>query len=172
MVKDSKKLSPAQRKAIYDKYWGDTRFIIRPVTIEAEDIDKIGIGAALKQAHKQAIECAIAGLTCPKVIIVDGIVDPGVPGCICLPKADAVVPTVSLASCIGKHIHDTKMIEYDKQYPGYNFSANSGYGTAEHRKALAKLGVCPIHRKSYAPIAKLIEEAETENLFAMVFGDA
>ena len=171
MVKDSKKLSSAQRKAIYDKYWLDDRFVISPVIVESDEIDKIGIKTALVQAHKKAIEGTYWRLSCEPVIIVDGLVNPGVPGCICLPKADDLVPVVSLASCIGKHIHDTKMAEYAKLYPGYGFDSNQGYGTAAHRMALAKLGVCPIHRKSYTPIAKILEEAETQDLFGMMFDD-
>lgn len=171
MVKDSKKLSPVQRKAVYDKYWLDDRFVISPVIVDSDEIDNIGIKTALVQAHKKAIEGTYWRLVYEPLVIVDGIVDPGVPGCICLPKADDLVPVVSLASCIGKHIHDTKMAEYDKMYPGYGLSKNSGYGTAGHRSALAKLGPCPIHRKSYAPIAKLLEETETHDLFREVFID-
>ena len=50
------------------------------------------------------------------------------------------------------------MVELDREYPGYGFGKHKGYGTAEHRAALGRLGVSPIHRRSFAPIQKMLDD--------------
>ncbi|RME42652.1 MAG: ribonuclease HII, partial [Caldilineae bacterium] len=68
------------------------------------------------------------------------------------PKADARSLSVAAASIIAKVTRDRLMILLDRRYPGYHFAAHKGYGTAAHRLALATLGPCPIHRRSFAPV--------------------
>ncbi len=96
------------------------------------------------------------------LVIVDGFKGQearfGIPGLIGLPKADDLIPAVSLGSIIAKVSRDRYMVEMDKKYPGYGFAKNSGYGVPEHQAGLARLGVCDIHRRSYAPIRKILEE--------------
>lgn len=71
-------------------------------------------------------------------------------------RADDTIPAVSAASIIAKVARDTHMAELSEEYPGYGFDSHVGYGTAEHRTALEKLGVCTEHRKSYRPIMELL----------------
>jgi len=85
--------------------------------------------------------------------IVDGKIP--VEGAIALPKADLLIPAVSLASIIAKGTRDRIMTELSKVHPGYGFENHFGYGTPEHQAALEKLGPCSIHRRSYAPIARM-----------------
>lgn len=74
-----------------------------------------------------------------------------------LPKADFLIKEVSAASIIAKVARDHYMADLADQYPGYGFEKHVGYGTAAHKSALLDLGPCPEHRKSFRPIAELIE---------------
>jgi ribonuclease HII len=87
--------------------------------------------------------------------IADGNLDLG-QGIVSLPKADTLVPAASAASIIAKVTRDREMVELNKVWPGFGFDLHMGYGVPAHQDALAKLGPCPIHRKSYAPIAALL----------------
>ncbi|MFN3629888.1 MAG: ribonuclease HII [Casimicrobiaceae bacterium] len=68
------------------------------------------------------------------------------------PKADAQITAVSAASILAKTARDAYMVALDARYPGYGFARHKGYGTAEHLDALTRLGPCPEHRLSFAPI--------------------
>ena len=73
-------------------------------------------------------------------------------------KGDAKVKEISAASIIAKVTRDRLMLEYDKKYSAYRFGSHKGYGTKAHQEALKQHGICPIHRKSYAPIKRIIEK--------------
>jgi ribonuclease HII len=68
---------------------------------------------------------------------------------------DAKSLSIAAASIIAKVTRDRMMHELDVRYPGYGFTSHKGYGTASHHTALQRLGPCPVHRMSFAPIAKL-----------------
>ena len=90
-------------------------------------------------------------------ILVDGKPVPNLP----LPsqniiKGDSKSASIAAASIVAKVYRDNIMTEADKKYPGYGFAKNMGYGTKQHREALQEQGVCPIHRRSFAPIAELL----------------
>ena len=79
-------------------------------------------------------------------------------------KADGLIPSVSAASIIAKVARDQFMTEQDAVYPGYGFASNAGYGVAKHRAAIERLGVTPLHRLSFAPLAKYANiEANSQN---------
>lgn len=69
---------------------------------------------------------------------------------------DANSLSIAAASIVAKVTRDELMKEYDQQFPGYDFAANAGYGTAKHLEGLEKLGVTPIHRTSFEPIKSLV----------------
>ena len=71
-------------------------------------------------------------------------------------KGDSLIPAISAASILAKVLRDEEMEQMDLIYPGYGFASHKGYPTEFHRKALIKLGPCPIHRRSYAPVAELL----------------
>jgi len=159
-VKDSKKVPT------HDKRTKILHEIIQPnetwemtVTVPSETIDKIGVGNALSSSFlKIASECK--QLYPDSIIVLDGnqkLSNNKIGAVLSMPKADDLVPAVSAASILAKVTRDNMMRQQDKQYPGYNFGKNSGYGTKEHRNALELLGPCAIHRRSYAPIALLLE---------------
>lgn len=67
---------------------------------------------------------------------------------------DAIIPVISAASIIAKTVRDSLMRQAEARWPGYGFAAHKGYGTAAHRAAITSLGPCPIHRRSFSPIAQ------------------
>lgn len=125
--------------------------------VSNEEIDRIGLSAALRLATRRAVE---AVHTPYHEIIIDGTInflaDTARGSYVTtLKKADALIPAVSAAAIIAKVARDAYMAEQDAIYPGYGFRSHAGYGTAKHQQALQELGVSPLHRRSFAPIAVL-----------------
>ena len=73
-------------------------------------------------------------------------------------KGDANSLSIAAASIVAKVTRDQMMEEFDREYPGYDFAQNAGYGTAKHLAGLDKLGVTPIHRRSFEPIKSMCED--------------
>lgn len=120
--------------------------------VSAKQIDEIGLSQALKLASRRALSHIRQNY---QEIIIDGTIvlidDPRVT---LLKKADLLIPSVSAASIIAKVARDKYMHHLDDVFPGYKFAGHVGYGTAAHRIAIEELGVTPLHRLSYAPLAK------------------
>lgn len=170
-VKDSKKLSEKAREALYREFF-QADFPMYVAIVEPADIDRRSVWTALIRAHEEAIMGVVA-LLLPipgkKLVIVDGNVPTEVG--FSLPKADDLVPAVSLASIIAKVTRDRMMVKLADEFPGYGFARHKGYGTPEHTTALGELGPCSAHRMSYSPVsaakAKLTEQ-ESEDIFDMI----
>ena len=145
-LNDSKKLSPKRREALYDEIinkalaWSVAR-------VEPERIDEINILQATLEAMREAVfKLEIK----PDIILVDAVHIPDID----IPqesivKGDAKSLSIAAASVVAKVTRDRVMTEYAKEYPGYGFEKNMGYGTAEHREALGTLGATPIHRRTF-----------------------
>lgn len=124
--------------------------------VDAWELDEIGLSAALVLATKRAVE----QIKVPyHEIIIDGTINflketSKASYVTTLKKADLLIPSVSAASIIAKVARDNYMIEQDGLYPEYKFSSHVGYGTAAHRAAIDMHGVTPLHRLSFAPLAK------------------
>jgi ribonuclease HII len=73
---------------------------------------------------------------------------------------DAVSLSIAAASIIAKEYRDQLMVRLDAQYPGYGWASNAGYGSAGHLQALGSLGVTPHHRRSFAPVTRLLNKLE------------
>ena len=73
-------------------------------------------------------------------------------------KGDANSLSIAAASIVAKVTRDQMMEEFDREYPGYDFAQNAGYGTAKHLAGLDKLGVTPIHRRSFEPVKSICED--------------
>ncbi len=122
---------------------------------EVEEIDEINILQASMLAMKRAVEglnieakhCLIDGNRCPDLKCTSEAII----------KGDLKEPAIGAASIIAKVARDKEMKELDKIYPGYGLAKHKGYPTKQHMQAIIDLGITPIHRKSFAPVKRIIE---------------
>ena len=147
---DSKKLTPSERNALAPII--QERSLAWSVAFATvEEIDSMNILEATLLAMKRAV----LGLSIrPTILLIDGNRMPHMPYRIrTIIKGDDRIPEISAASILAKTAHDALFERYAKEYPGYAFEHHMGYGTAEHMAAIERLGVLPIHRKTFEPIA-------------------
>lgn len=151
-IDDSKKLTPARRRAVAEGLSNCGRIGIGAASVR--DIDEVNILGATMLAMTRAVRAL--GLV-PDMALVDGNKLPELP---CPARAvvrgDSLSLSVAAASIIAKVTRDGLMAQLALRYPGFGWERNAGYGTAEHRAGLAALGVTPHHRKSFAPIHKML----------------
>jgi len=152
-IDDSKKLNTARRESIYQKII-DTS-IVGVALAKPHHIDKLNIlGATL-----WTMQMAFSNLAeTPDAVLIDGDQRPDI-NCPMetIIKGDAKSLSIAAASIIAKVTRDRVMINLDHKYPEYGWIRNKGYGTREHAHAIAKFGVTPHHRKSFAPIKRALE---------------
>ncbi|MBO6687678.1 MAG: ribonuclease HII [Hyphomonas sp.] len=157
---DSKKISEKKRFALEPEIKSKVAFWC-VAHAEPEEIDRINI----REATFLAMQRAIAGLgQTPSHILIDGNALPkDLPApAEAIIKGDLKEPAISAASILAKTERDRLMEQYCERYPGYGFGGHKGYGTAAHGEALRRLGPCPIHRTSFAPVRKaMLSEALT-----------
>ena len=154
-VTDSKQLTPKRRAELFDAIY-HTAVAVGVGCVDNKEIDQINILQATMAAMAQAI-AQIA--PAPDYALVDGIHLPEISlprlhrdseqPAEAIPKGDTLVQSIAAASIIAKVTRDRLMIELDETYPGYGFQVHKGYGTLLHRQAIAQLGPCPIHRRSF-----------------------
>lgn len=145
---DSKRLTATVREQLAAEIEG--RATVGVGVVEPEEIDRINI----YQARMKVLRVAVGHLPeLPDIVLVDGREIPGL-GCPqrAYVKGDAFVASIGAASVVAKVYRDARMQELDRQYPGYGFAHNMGYGTAEHLEALRRIGPSPIHRRSFRPV--------------------
>ncbi len=150
---DSKTLAPQRREALA----GEIRARAWAWAIaqaEVDEIDRINI----LQASLLAMQRAVAGLKLePELVLVDGNRAPALPCAVrTIVKGDVLEPAISAASILAKVTRDALMREMDCRYPGYGFARHKGYPTPEHLEALRRLGPCPLHRRSFAPVMAVL----------------
>lgn len=152
VVRDSKTLSAERRERACQM----VRAVAQGVGIgwvEAREIDSLG----LARAGRLAMQRAVVTLPLPpSYLLIDAFPLPEVPlPQAAFPFADATCLSVAAASIVAKVARDRAMAALEQVHPGYGFARHKGYGTHEHRAALARLGPCAIHRRSYAPVRAL-----------------
>ncbi len=153
VLNDSKQLSPKQREKIYAELMADDRLLISGAAASVEEVDRLNI---LRASHL-AMERAVRGLPrLPDICIIDGLPVPRFPwpheGIV---KGDGLSLSIAAASIIAKVERDRIMLAADVEYPQYGFAAHKGYGTPLHLARLRKYGPCPLHRRSFQPVAQL-----------------
>ncbi|SMB94639.1 ribonuclease HII [Deinococcus hopiensis] len=151
--RDSKQLSAAQRETY------------------AEEVRRVAVAWAVEHAWPQEIaQLNILGAThaaaaralarldpAPQALITDYLRLHTALPLLAPPRADALSYSVAAASLLAKTERDRLMTELDSQYPGYGFAGHKGYGAPAHRTALERLGVSDVHRRTFAPIARMLE---------------
>ncbi|MEH6824853.1 MAG: ribonuclease HII [Motiliproteus sp.] len=152
---DSKRLTEKRRAALFEQIiakalsWSVARASVA-------EIDQLNI----LHATMLAMQRAVAGLAvAPEYVLIDGNRCPELPcPAEAVVKGDARVAAISAASILAKVTRDREMAGYDALYPGYGLAQHKGYPTALHLEALARLGVTPLHRRSFAPVRRLLAE--------------
>lgn len=145
-INDSKQLSAKKREELYDEIISAAvSFGIG--SVPPNQIDEMNI----LQATYEAMRKAIGNLTVkPDIILTDAVTIPGIDiKQVPIIKGDAKSITIAAASIVAKVTRDRLMMAYDKVFPGYGFASNMGYGSAGHIEAIKKLGLSPIHRRSF-----------------------
>jgi len=159
-VRDSKQMSADERE-----YWAaQLKTILLAYGIgfaSSEEIYALGIVPATQLAVQRAVEAL--PLT-PEHLLVDFLKLPGLP----IPqtplvKGDSRSLSIASASVLAKTARDALLCDLDRQYPGYGFARHKGYGTRAHLDALQRLGPCPIHRRSFQPVAECQERLKEFN---------
>ena len=156
-LNDSKKLDRAAREEIFAKLMD--RNIVHGIGIATvEEIDEHNIWGATQLAMRRAVmRLSLA----PEIALVDGNLKPRDMPCTVHPVigGDGISLSIAAASIIAKVTRDRIMREHAEHYPHYGFERHVGYGTPYHQEALATHGPCPLHRRSFAPIRALLENA-------------
>ena len=147
---DSKKLGAAERARLHGRLLDCA--IVGVGIVEADEIDSLNIHWATMKAMTLAVEA----LGCaPGHVLVDGNRLPrwGF-AATAIVGGDAISLSIAAASIVAKHTRDTIMIAHAESYPHYGWHSNKGYGAPEHLRALREHGPCPLHRRSFAPVAQ------------------
>jgi len=157
-INDSKKLSAAKREKLFPLIMNSGAYI-GIGQASAKEIDDLNILQATFLAMHRALEDAAQKGFKADFALIDGNRLPNweIP-CQCLIKGDSLSLSIAAASIVAKVTRDHIMQELAKDYPAYNWDKNAGYGTKDHITALQTYGVTPHHRKTYKPVAELLNK--------------
>jgi ribonuclease HII len=148
-VNDSKKLTHARREALAEKIKSTPGCKWAIASASPEEIDKLNILRATHLAMKRAVD-----MLPPGNVLVDGLPVALLEGSVNVIKGDAKSLLIAAASILAKTARDADCLRLEKEYPGYGFAKHKGYPTKAHIEALSRLGPCPEHRRSFAPVAQ------------------
>ncbi len=146
-LRDSKLLSAKQRESLVGQIKEQSAFW-SIAEIDVETINQVGIGKATQQAFKKAVNLLTQ---VPDYLLIDAFFVDGIDKGKQKPvkNGDKLCASIAAASVIAKVYRDHLMEKLHKQFPQYNFAKNKGYGTLEHRQAIKKHGLSPLHRTSF-----------------------
>lgn len=169
-LRDSKKLTEPRRQALA-LHIRERALAFALAQASPAEIDRLNIRQATFLAMRRAVDQLSETMESWHVLV-DGNADPALSGT----RHGARIQLVSLetggddrfeeisaASILAKVHRDGLMVAYDAQYPGYGLAGHKGYPTAAHREALERLGPSPIHRRSFAPVARCLAEAAVQH---------
>ena len=152
---DSKKLTAKRRETLAEEVrrsalaWALGR-------AEVDEIDRLNILQASLLAMRRAV---LALSPAPQHALVDGNRCPELP-CSAEPVVggDGSEPAIGAASILAKVARDAEMVELDARFPGYGLAGHKGYPSRQHLEALERLGICEIHRRTFGPVRRLLDE--------------
>lgn len=152
-VQDSKKLSQKKREFLADCIHREAIAVGIGMATH-EEIDLHGIVGATRRAMCDAVAQLSRH---PDSLLIDAVTLPELK----IPqksiiKGDSLSLSIAAASIVAKVYRDRLMMEYDVLYPGFGFARNMGYPTKEHMENLVRIGCCPIHRSSFAPVRRIL----------------
>lgn len=152
---DSKALSEARREALAPLI-RERALAWHLELVSIEEIDRLNILHATMAGMARAVRALAPAAT---LALIDGNrLPPGLPcPAQALVKGDAREPAIMAASILAKVARDERMRELEREHPGYGFALHKGYPTPEHLEALRRLGPCPQHRRSFAPVRACLE---------------
>ncbi|ODN43643.1 ribonuclease HII [Piscirickettsia litoralis] len=152
---DSKKLTEKKRELLYTQI-KERALCYALGRAEVAEIDELNILHATMLAMRRAV---LALPTMPDKVLIDGSRVPDLPMATeAIVKGDMKEACISAASILAKVTRDREMSELEVQYPGYGFAQHKGYPTKVHMEALARLGAIPEHRRSFAPVRRVLEQ--------------
>ena len=168
-VNDSKKLSPRARDELAETIRNTPGCKWAVASASPAEIDDLNILYATHLAMRRAADAVAAALgTGPTIpagdrpqigILVDGLPVSTLPSARNIVKGDAKSLLIAAASILAKTARDADCLRLERLYPGYGFAKHKGYPTKDHIAALEKLGPCPEHRRSFGPVAAILERA-------------
>jgi ribonuclease HII len=154
-VADSKVLTPRRREVLAVTI-REQALAWAVAQASVEEIDRLNILQATLLAMRRAV---LALCLAPSLVLVDGrqrpVLDYPTRAVV---KGDVTVPQISAASILAKTARDLEMLRLHAIYPQYGLDRHKGYPTPEHLSAIKRFGVCAIHRQSYAPVRRVLEE--------------
>lgn len=153
-LNDSKKIPKSKHKEIYEAVLQNAIAIGIGVK-DNQVIDQVNIYEATKLAMMEAIDQLDPQ---PQHLLIDAMKLDLPISQTSIIKGDANSLSIAAASIVAKVTRDQMMEGFDKEYPGYDFAQNAGYGTANHLDGLHQLGVTPIHRRSFEPVKSMCED--------------
>ena len=155
-INDSKKLTGKKRERLAEVIRTTPGCVWAVASATPAEIDRLNILRATHLAMGRAAEDVGRRLKGEVKILVDGLAVPSLPyPSQNLVKGDAKSLFIAAASILAKTARDADCLRLERLYPGYGFARHKGYPTAEHFAALARLGPCPEHRRSFGPVAQL-----------------
>jgi ribonuclease HII len=156
-VDDSKRLTAPRREELFKEITGGQHAVGISI-VSVERIDAVGIQSANYQAMCEALEALRPE---PDFALVDGFSIPGCRFAQCrIVRGDQRSCSIAAASIVAKVTRDRLLADLHEEHPEYGFAQHKGYATAEHLEALLRLGPCPAHRRSFAPLAERLETLE------------
>lgn len=153
-VQDSKALSPQRREQLYSVIVEEA-LSLSIIEISNDEIDNQGLHKSNLEGFRRAVNALALE---PDYVLTDGYAIEGLPmPTLGIWKGDQVAVSISAASIIAKVYRDRIMVKLDEIYPGYGFASHKGYSSAQHTEAMQRLGITPIHRMSFANVARFLD---------------